>query len=80
MKKLFISGLCGIVLSLTSCENNDPEQKTHTHEDGSTHTDHDTTKPVQEEFITVDTARTDTTAKDTTGKKHTHKDGKAHSH
>jgi hypothetical protein len=80
MKKLLISGFIAILLSLTSCGNNEAEQNTHTHEDGSTHADHDTTKPAQEEFNIADTTTKDTTNKDTIKKKHTHKYGKAHSH
>jgi hypothetical protein len=75
MKKAIITAFIGIAsLTFISCANN-TESKTHTHEDGSTHADHDTTKPAQEEFVVADT-----TKKDTTGKEHTHKDGEKHSH
>lgn len=74
MKKIFfLASICAFVL-ITSCNNNNTESKnTHQHEDGSAHDDHDTTKPVQQEFNV-----TDTTKKDTIG--HTHKDGEKHSH
>ena len=75
MKKAIISTLIGIAsATIISCNNN-TENKTHTHEDGSTHADHDTTKPAQEEFMIGDTTSTDTTIKE-----HTHKDGEKHSH
>ena len=75
MKKVIITALIGLAsMAVISCGNN-TDSKTHTHEDGSTHADHDTTKPVQEEFVVGDT-----TNKDTTGKEHTHKDGEKHSH
>ena len=57
-----------------SCDNN-TKNKSHTHEDGSAHADHDTTKPAQEEFTVGDT-----TSKDTTGKEHTHMDGEKYSY
>jgi hypothetical protein len=75
MKKAIITALIGIAtVTIISCGNN-TETKTHTHDDGSTHADHDTTKPKQQEFVVGDT-----TKKDTVGKQHTHKDGKKHSH
>ena len=74
MKKTFILGsLILFTISFTAC-NNSTEPKTHIHEDGSTHSDHDTTKPKQKEF-TVD----DSSYKDST-KEHTHKEGSKHSH
>jgi hypothetical protein len=75
MKKAVFSALLGIAsLTMISCGNN-TGTNTHTHEDGSTHGDHDTIKPAQQEFLLGDT-----TGKDTTGKEHTHKDGEKHSH
>jgi ABC-type nickel/cobalt efflux system permease component RcnA len=73
MKKSLFIVLLGIAtVTIFSCGNN-TEPKTHTHDDGSTHAEHDTTKPKQEEFIIGDTTHKDTT-------EHTHKDGKKHSH
>lgn len=57
----------------SSCNNNSDSKNTHQHDDGSTHADHDTTKPVQQEFNVVDSTKKDTTT-------HTHDDGKKHSH
>ncbi len=75
MKKIFFSGCLSVILfSVVACNDNS-KADTHTHEDGTTHADHDTTKPAQEEFNV-----TDTTNKDTAGKVHTHKDGETHSH
>jgi hypothetical protein len=75
MKKAIVIALIGIAsFTVISCGNN-TENKTHTHEDGSTHADHDTTKPAQQEFTVGDT-----TSKDTTANEHTHKDGEKHSH
>ncbi len=76
MKKvLFIGSFCAAVFFAASCDNSQTEQKTHTHEDGSTHADHDTTKPVQQEFVVGDTTKTDTSHQE-----HTHADGEKHSH
>ena len=77
MKKVFITANLAIALCFAfSCNNNSKtEPGTHTHEDGSTHIDHDTTKPKQQEFKVSDSTR-----KDSTGKEHTHKDGSKHSH
>jgi len=75
MKKAIFSTVLGIAtLAMIGCGNNG-ETKAHTHDDGSTHADHDTTKPAQQEFVVGDT-----TSKDSTGKKHTHEDGEKHSH
>jgi hypothetical protein len=75
MKKAIICALIGIAsVTIFSCDSN-KKSKTHTHEDGSAHADHDTTKPEQQEFTVGDTM-----SKDTTGKEHTHKDGEKHSH
>jgi hypothetical protein len=78
MKKAIITALIGLAsMIVISCGNssNNTETKTHTHDDGSTHADHDTTKPAQQEFTVGDS-----TASDTTAKEHTHKDGEKHSH
>jgi hypothetical protein len=75
MKKAIVTAFIGMAsLIMISCGNS-TESKTHTHDDGSTHPDHDTTKPAQQEFTVGDT-----TGKDTTVKEHTHKDGEKHSH
>jgi hypothetical protein len=75
MKKAIFSAMIGLtILTMISCSNN-AETKTHTHDDGSTHAEHDTTKPAQHEFVVGDT-----TSKDTTTKQHTHEDGEKHSH
>ena len=71
-KLLFISSICTAMFLIVSCNNNS-KTDTHTHDDGSTHQDHDTTKPVQQEFNVADTTKKDTTA-------HTHEDGKPHTH
>lgn len=65
--------LCGAVTVNYSCGENKQEPGTHTHDDGSTHADHDTTKPVQEEFKVTDTTKKDTST-------HSHGDGKSHKH
>ena len=74
MKNTFIIGSMLCTILFTAC-NNSTKPDTHEHEDGSTHTDHDTTKPVQQEFIVGDS-----THKDSSGKEHTHKDGENHPH
>jgi ABC-type nickel/cobalt efflux system permease component RcnA len=75
MKKTILAAIIGVAtLSMTSCGNN-LESKTHTHDDGSTHADHDTTKPKQEEFTVSDTTHSDTTSHE-----HTHEGGEKHSH
>jgi hypothetical protein len=76
MKKMLVIGsLCTMLLSVGSCSNNQSQEGTHTHDDGSTHADHDTTKPNQQEFNVADSAD-----KDSPGKPHTHKDGETHTH
>ena len=77
MKQVFLSIMMVISISISfSCNDNSTSQPgTHTHEDGSVHTDHDTTKPQQEEFKVPDS-----TYKDSAGKEHTHADGKKHTH
>lgn len=75
MKKILLGASLAIALTLAfSCNNNSKKEPgTHTHDDGSTHTDHDTSKPVQQEFKVVDTTKKDTGT-------HTHADGEKHSH
>lgn len=73
MKKvLLISSICAALFLIVSCGNNDSKTDTHQHDDGSSHADHDTVKPVQQEFNVADTAKKDTT--------HTHAEGEEHSH
>jgi hypothetical protein len=73
-QKLFFVLITGAMLTLYSCGNNSKSEKgTHKHEDGSTHSDHDTTKPSQQEFKVTDTTKKDTAT-------HKHADGKEHSH
>jgi hypothetical protein len=58
-----------------SCGNAPEVKEGHTHSDGTTHADHDTTKPAQQEFTAVDSSsKTSDTAS------HTHEDGKKHAH
>jgi len=75
---LFIAGMYIVLQSLIACGNEssnaETDAKTHTHEDGSTHADHDTTKPAQQEFQLSDSTKTDTT------KMHSHGGSKPHSH
>ena len=55
MKKvLLISSICAALYFISSCNNNQSSPDTHKHDDGSTHADHDTTKPVQQEFNVAD--------------------------
>ena len=72
---LLTGSIAAAILLFNSCANNQQESRTHTHEDGSTHADHDTLKPNQQEFNVEDTTGTDTS-----GKVHTHKDGETHAH
>jgi hypothetical protein len=74
MKKAILLACISICIVTISCNNEKQGEGTHQHDDGSTHTDHDTTAPKQEEFTIGDS-----TKKDTTGD-HTHEDGKKHSH
>ena len=76
MKKVFLIGSISICLAMSACNNDKKEPDTHAHDDGSTHADHDTTKPQQQEFSVSDS----TNIKDTTDKQHIHKDGEKHSH
>lgn len=74
MKKLLLLASITVFAIITSCNNNSKSESTHTHEDGSTHTDHkDTVKPAQQEFNVSDTTKKDTTT-------HTHADGEKHAH
>jgi hypothetical protein len=74
MKRIFLFASIALLATITSCNNNSKSEGTHTHDDGSTHTDHkDTVKPVQQEFNVSDTTKKDTTT-------HTHADGEKHSH
>jgi hypothetical protein len=72
-KTLLFASIAAIVLT-TSCDNNTKSEGAHTHDDGSTHTDHaDTIKPAQQEFNVADTTKKDTST-------HTHANGEKHSH
>lgn len=74
MKKLLLFAIIPSFILITSCNNTEEsKEKTHQHDDGSTHAEHDTTKPAQQEFNVVDTTKKDTT-------KHSHADGEKHSH
>ncbi len=73
MKKLILLASISIFVITSSCNNNSETKNTHQHDDGSTHTDHDTSKPVQQEFNVADTTKKDSTT-------HSHDDGKKHSH
>ncbi len=74
-KAIFITLILGAITITSSCGSNTSKSEgTHSHEDGSTHTDHkDTVKPVQQEFNVSDTTKNDTTS-------HKHGDGEKHSH
>ncbi len=71
-KTLLLASFAAIVLTI-SCNNNAETKNEHTHDDGSSHAEHDTTKPVQQEFNVADTTKKDTTT-------HTNEDGEKHSH
>lgn len=71
-KSLLLASISAFVLT-TSCNNGTEKKDTHTHYDGSTHADHDTTRPAQQEFNVSDTTLRDTGT-------HTHADGEKHSH
>lgn len=73
MKKVLLLASISAFVLTTSCNNGTEKKDTHTHDDGSTHADHDTTKPVQQEFNVADTTKKDTST-------HTHADGEKHSH
>lgn len=82
MKQFFSIGILAMSLFVLSCNEAPKESGTHTHDDGSTHSDHDTTAPVQQEFKPGDsTARAaDSTAAVDSTKEHQHADGEKHSH
>ena len=73
MKKLLLLASISVIVLTTSCNNNAETKNTHTHEDGSTHAEHDTTKPAQQEFHVADTTKKNTTT-------HPNADGEKHSH
>lgn len=75
MKKILpgVSLIIALTFAISCHTNSTNEPDTHTHDDGSIHTGHDTTKPVQQEFNVVDTTKKDTTT-------HTHADGEKHDH
>lgn len=72
MKKFMLLACFGVLVSIIACKTNTESNHTHTHEDGSTHADHDTTKHHQESFSLTDTSKTDSI--------HVHKGGEKHSH
>lgn len=76
MKSIFSIGAIAIALLILGCNDATKESGTHTHDDGSTHSDHDTTMPVQQEFKVADSTMHATDS----SKEHTHDDGKKHSH
>lgn len=73
MKKLLLLISITAFLLTTACNSGTEKKDTHTHDDGSSHADHDTTKPEQQEFNVADTIKKDTTT-------HTHAKGEKHSH
>ena len=73
MKKVLITASMVLIACIAISCNNSQDSNTHKHEDGSTHTDHDTTKPKQQEFK-ADSARKESTVE------HTHDDSTKHSH
>lgn len=73
MKRIMLLACFSAFVAASSCNNKD-SKATHTHSDGSTHDDHDTAKPAQQDFNVADTA-----GKKDTGS-HTHEDGTKHSH
>ena len=81
MKKIILcaSLACASLLVFSCNDNTNNQPGTHTHDDGSVHTDHtaDSIKPAQQEFKVDSTSiPSDTTAK----KPHTHADGRTHTH
>ena len=76
MKKVFVIAIVAITIVSYSCNGNSAGKKgEHTHPDGSTHSDHDTTKPNQQGFKISDSTHTDTA-----GHEHSHGDSLKHSH
>lgn len=73
-KTILYAMICVATLTTISCADTE-DKNTHVHEDGSTHTNHDTVKPVQEQFSV-----TDTSSHSESDDEHTHGDGKPHSH
>ncbi|TAG11432.1 MAG: hypothetical protein EAZ35_03005 [Sphingobacteriia bacterium] len=73
MKKILLFASISAFILTTSCNNETEKKDIHTHDDGSTHADHDTSKLMQHEFNAADTTIKDTTA-------HTHAGEKKHSH
>ena len=72
MKTLILNAVLSIaIITMFSCSNK-TESEAHTHEDGSTHADHDTTKPDQQEFIVGDSTQKDSSHTHTNGEKHSH--------
>ncbi|KAA6345226.1 hypothetical protein EZS27_007202 [termite gut metagenome] len=84
MKKIFLAiALCGFLFA--SCGNKSNKNNTHTHEDGSVHTDHSAAeqpKPVQESFeVKADSSATvKADSLKTKEKEHTHDHGESKSH
>ncbi len=72
MKKFILFGCFAASLLVVACNNTKKESGTHKHDDGSTHSDHDTTNPVQQEFNVADTAKKDTSYTHDNGDKHSH--------
>ena len=79
MKKFIGIAICSFALAFSACSEQSETPKTHTHDDGSTHADHeaDTIKPQQEEFKATDSLNAPT---DSSGKQHVHDDGTEHTH
>lgn len=73
MKKILLLTSISAFVSITSCNSGTEKKDSHIHDDGSTHTNHDTIKPVQQEFNVADTVKKDTTT-------HTHAGGEKHAH
>ncbi len=73
MKRILLLASISAFVLTTSCNNDSEAKNTHTHDDGSAHAEHDTTKPAQQEFNVADTTKKDTT-------NHTHANGEKHSH
>jgi hypothetical protein len=84
MKKIFQAiAICGFLFA--SCGNHSNNNATHTHDDGSVHSDHATeqARPAQESFKTnadTGTLKTDSLKKKQENHTHDHGDGKPHKH
>lgn len=72
MKMLFLLASISAFVFTTSCNSGTDNKDTHKHDDGSTHADHDTIKPVQQEFNINDSIKKDTSTHTHDGKKHDH--------